>query len=55
MAGENPNAKKLRENDKKNDMAGPRSIAADPGAFHSEPKSKLHHSGKKKKKTSKKG
>jgi hypothetical protein len=48
MAGENPNAKKLRENDKKN-AGGPRSICADPEAFkHPEPKSKLHHSGKRK-------
>lgn len=47
--GNNPNAKKLRENDKKNADAGPRSICADPDAFkHSEPKSKLHHSGKRK-------
>lgn len=43
MSGDNPNAKKLRENDRKN--KGPRSIASDPEAFSQpEPKSKLHHS-----------
>lgn len=50
MAGENPNAKKLRENDRKAAAKrGPRSKASDPEAFGKpEPKSKLHHKKKKK-------
>ena len=49
MAGENPNAKKLRENDRKAAKGGKRSKASDPEVFGKpEPKSKLHHKGKKK-------
>jgi hypothetical protein len=52
MAGENPNAKKLRQNDKKNAKGDSRpgftSILKDPNAKGDCGKSKLHHKGKKK-------
>jgi hypothetical protein len=53
MAGENPGAKKLRENDAANAKGDPRpgftSICKDPNAKGKPSVSKLHHKGKAKK------
>ncbi len=49
MGVNNPNAKKLRENDRKNAKPGPRSKIADPKGFkNGKSTSKIRHSKKSK-------